>query len=283
MCSYVCIHLSLRPSQFFRIFMCLWQFNMANCSVSIPLGSSAVPQPQLWKGNMISFPQSTQSFSCQLPIQSLKLKTVFLLDLCLQRSSLWLSRCVWEARVQLLRDWLLSGLLLFPSSRLCCCTNTVQQPPLSAGFLPHAPLIAVPDGCQICALSKVLSSRTLRSWALTPTSSSLAYSTALDFPRIPLYEPFSALQVFSVSVIVLTFHCFNRTSLSPCGPNSSQRTATPSPPGAVVSSSQVCTGCCSGSRCRSLLGVLARALCIPNTHAYLSLPCFAASWWDWLV
>lgn len=181
---------------------------MANCSVSIPLGSSAVPQPQLWKGNMISFPQSTQSFSCQLPIQSLKLKTVFLLDLCLQHSSLWLSRCVWEARVQLLRDLLLSGLLLFLSSRLCYCANTVQQPPLSAGFLPHVPLIAVPDGCQICALSKVLSSRTLRSWALTPTSSSLAYSTALDFPHIPLYEPFSALQVFSVSVIVLTSHCF---------------------------------------------------------------------------
>lgn len=86
----------------------------------------------------------------------------------------------------------LSGLLLFLSSRLCCCASTVQQPPLSAGFLPPVPLIAVPGGCQICALSEVFSSRTLRSQALTPTSSSLVDSAALDFSShstLSLFQP----------------------------------------------------------------------------------------------
>lgn len=142
-CCY--IDFSLRPSQFFRFFLWLWQFSMANCSLSILLDSSVVPQTQHIEKGIWYLPHKTRYFplvSANLPVSLSSLKPAFLPDLGLQLSSLWIPSSVCLGSLYpVSRDLSLSGLLLFLSSRLCCCYRTVPQPPLSPGFLPPAPLI----------------------------------------------------------------------------------------------------------------------------------------------
>lgn len=112
------------------------------------------PTASTLKGNMVSSPQSTLSFSSQFhsSLSSLKLCS------CLTWAFNTLPCSFLSVSGKPVSSFSVTYLSLgccSLSSRLCCCASSF------ADFLPPVPLIAVPDGCQICALSKVLPPRTL--------------------------------------------------------------------------------------------------------------------------